>query len=304
MVRVRRADTLERALAIVAAIERAEENPVVNFEELSFLTPGAALVIASALRRRKFTSRTSEHASGFGYAGHIGFFDACGISDVGNAIGHAKGGPGYSPIRALSCEDIRRGAHDRGLEIAQALAGPAENLGRIIARRAFGPSFGTVTFAMREVMRNVIEHSGANEMWYAGQYWEDANMVEVAVLDEGVGLRTSLMRNPENGDVEDEATAIRLAMRAGVSEIPKDQRGQGNDNSGFGLYLVRRLCLRGNGAFSVVSNDAALEESAIAETSLPSAFVGTLLQLRLDVAGLDDFDALLAELVQDGESEQ
>jgi nitrate/nitrite-specific signal transduction histidine kinase len=53
-----------------------------------------------------------------------------------------------------------------------------------------------VVYSLAEILRNFLEHSQAQELWYAAQYWQSRNWVELATLDEGIGIRRSLARKP------------------------------------------------------------------------------------------------------------
>jgi hypothetical protein len=155
---------------------------------------------------------------------------------------------------------------------------------------------------MRELLRNCVEHSKSQFFWYAGQYWEQQHAVEVAVLDEGVGIMETILSNPENGDVSSEASAIRAALLPGVSRVPLRKRGGDDANSGFGLYICRRLCTRDAGSFTVVSNTDGITAHESGESSIEGNITGTLVQMRLDTSKLDDDDDFAERLAEEGEA--
>ena len=49
------------------------------------------------------------------------------------------------------------------------------------------------TYILRELMRNVPEHSGADDLWVCGQHWIDGD-AEIAIIDEGIGIKESLYK--------------------------------------------------------------------------------------------------------------
>jgi hypothetical protein len=122
-----------------------------------------------------------------------------------------------------------------------------------------GDLFDTLTYSIREIVRNVLEHSGAERFGICAQYWPTRQRVEVAILDRGIGLRSSLAGNPHI-DVSDDKKAINFALMPAVSGIAfkgaRRQRGNWG-NSGFGLYMTNRIC-RNGGNFFIASGDTAM----------------------------------------------
>jgi anti-sigma regulatory factor (Ser/Thr protein kinase) len=304
VVRVKRVPDIESALSLVSEMADACKPINVDFTDIGFVSPSAALLISSVMRRTQVEARINEDATGFGYAAHIGFFDACGVSGIGNKVGEASGSPGYSPIKCLEFEDVKRQSRQQGSAVPEVLQTRGENLARILTRGSDPKIMRVVTYAMREILRNCVEHSTSSTLWYAGQYWENSHTVEVAVLDEGVGMLASLRHNPENADISCEEEAIRAALLPAVSGVPLEQRKGDWGNSGYGLYITRRMCGIGSGSFGVVSNDAALLLSEKGDTKIPSMFRGTLVVMRLDTSRLDGLDGDFAErIAREGEIE-
>lgn len=98
---------------------------------------------------------------------------------------------------------------------------------------------------MRELIRNVLEHSQSENFWYTGQYQPTKGIVEVAILDEGIGMKKSSMKNRKLS-IKDDEDAIRLAIQAGISKSGVGRVGRDEyDNSGFGLYMITNFCRKG-----------------------------------------------------------
>ena len=132
------------------------------------------------------------------------------------------------------------------------IEGEARRIAYMLTRSDDGAITETLTYAVREIMRNVVEHGQASHIWYAAQYWPTKNKVEVSILDEGVGLLPSLSRNPRL-HVDSNQKAIILALQPGVSGIPKEKRRRSDGgwvNSGYGLFMTSSLCQAG-GDFTI-----------------------------------------------------
>lgn len=71
-----------------------------------------------------------------------------------------------------------------------------------------GAVFDTLTYSVRELMRNVVEHSEAKQFGICAQYWPTKGRVEVAILDRGIGLRESLKNNPHLDVTDDKELSI------------------------------------------------------------------------------------------------
>ncbi|NKX44868.1 hypothetical protein [Roseicyclus persicicus] len=98
--------------------------------------------------------------------------------------------------------------------------------------------FDTLSYSIREIVRNTAEHSEAPELLICAQYWPSRKEVEVGFADAGIGIMSSLRRNPDFAEL-DERQAIQAALMPGVSGNPF--AGMGTDiwqNSGYcGLLL-------------------------------------------------------------------
>jgi len=289
--------SIEYILALSQDLKDAEKVEV-DFSHLAFLSPATALLLASCLRGHQVQATVSPSAPAYGYAAYVGFFKACGVH-AGQEVGAAAGGATYTPLRSVACNDVRLNAKRNKLPLPASVTPYAENLARVIARDN-SVAMRYVTFAVREILRNCVEHARSHDFWYSGQFWPKNNTVEVAILDEGDGILTSLKRNPENPEFASELDSIRFAIQSGVSGVPKAERRGDFANSGFGLYMTRRLCATASGSFCIVSNGEGVLISASGERQLKGSSKGTLLQLRMDTAWLsalteDDYLSIVAE---------
>lgn len=96
-------------------------------------------------------------------------------------------------------------------------------------------------YLMREIMRNVVEHSKAKE-FSLYLYSNSEGEFGFRVIDSGIGLKKSLETNP-NYLPKDNMTALAFAIRPGITRsFKKDPlRSDEWQNSGFGLYMVSNI---------------------------------------------------------------
>lgn len=81
--------------------------------------------------------------------------------------------------------------------------------------------------ALRELIDNIIVHSGAPESGLAAFKASDGDL-ELVVCDQGIGVLESLRTTPEQAGLTDHGDALRLALTEGVSRFGSDaNRGKG-----------------------------------------------------------------------------
>nr|WP_315259156.1 hypothetical protein [uncultured Duganella sp.] len=254
--------SLELGTALKFSCEMGEieqaDHYVFDFKYTRNTEPFAMLMVSSEIRRlidnhpeSNISCANYQHMS---YAAHMGFFQAFGL-DHGKAPGEAKGGARYIPLRIFDCQTLEREAARKGIEVGEEIEENSSQMASLLCGDSEGAIHETLTYSMRELMRNVIEHSEARRFGICAQYWPTKNKVEVALLDRGIGLRQSLSVNP-HVDTTTDKNAIKFALMPAISGkafkgTRVRQRGHWA-NSGFGLYMTNRIC-RNGGNFFVAS---------------------------------------------------
>lgn len=225
-----------------------------DFRRPPFAKPFLMLYLASAINRLRltkpeatFTTLTSRSDS-CAYMSHLGFFDACGLVDAHyQPMGSPGAGINYIPITTWQVSELRQQARQEFREIGELIEKQAEEMARVLTRQQRGDLVDILVYSLREIMRNVVEHSESDTLMYCAQFWPQKNEVEVAILDAGIGITHSLRQNPHlkaNNDYD----ALKLSVLPGISS--KAFRGKHRNphdvwaNTGYGLYMVRRLCER------------------------------------------------------------
>jgi len=175
-------------------------------------------------------------------------------------------------------------------------------LAGVLVRENSGPVYETLGYSLREIFRNVLEHSEADAIWYAAQYWPTKGWVELSILDEGVGIAATLRRNPHL-KITSDADALQYALLPGISGVaykggPK-QRKDPWANSGYGLFMTSQLCLRG-GTFVIISGNGGLLLQNHEQSKLESELRGTAIRLQFHVPDIKDLSGALEQLRERG----
>jgi len=163
-----------------------------------------------------------------------------------------------------------------------------------------------VRYSFQEIIRNVIEHSQSETMGYCAQHWlrgPNSDIVELAIIDTGIGLRRSLANNPIL-IIPDDREAIKFALMPGISGTQPDPSGSNSRwvNSGFGLYMSSRLCSE-KGSFFICSGEQGLYfKHGVDNQYFDTDFQGTLLRMRLNTMELGNAESLLRQYSAEGEA--
>jgi hypothetical protein len=162
-------------------------------------------------------------------------------------------------------------------------------MAEILVQSSGGTLFDTLSYAIREILRNVVEHSEADSFEFAAQCWPAAGKAEIAVLDSGIGIQAGLSANGKFNPPDD-AAALSLATQPGISGVMISKRSDDVwANSGYGLYMAHGLA-DGNDGFLLSSGSAVLvggnEKTQLHEGSLNGTCV--VLRLKVDETELED----------------
>lgn len=132
-----------------------------------------------------------------------------------------------------------------------------------------------IRICLDELAENVVHHAASPLGGFAAaQGWPRNQEFEIAIVDIGVGIRSSLTKNPSYADIQDDMTAVLTALEPRVTATPER-------NAGIGLF-VTRLLLRDNGGLLLVRSGRGEVYSGREEGGRDTeiAFPGTLVALR------------------------
>jgi hypothetical protein len=296
---------LDRILPFAIELDRYTEHDrlIINLRPGLFFSPFTMILLASKInymRKRKPEMQVIfngwEHYS---YLSHMGFFAMCGYNH-GKDMGEAWGGDHYLPITVLHKSELIEKDFDRYEELQDLIQRHVDRVSVVLARDPMKQStmFDVLSFTIREMFRNVFEHSECDDLYYCAQYWPKPNKVEFAVADFGVGIRRALSRNP-NFKFHQDKEALEYSLLPSVSGRTHEPRRSANwFNSGYGLYMTSRLA-RNGGNFVIASGSSAICLTPKTKANFPTSFRGTVLRVSLNVSEIGDVASRLAEFRKD-----
>jgi len=240
-----------------------------------------------------FRAKKFDH---LGYAAHMGFFQAFGL-DHGKFPGEAKGNSRYIPIQILDAKQIRQDAREQLINPAELLETHSEHMAKVLTQTDNGDLYEIIVYCMREILRNVIEHSQCDRFGFCAQYLPSLDKVSLAILDRGIGIKCALKNNP-NLDLQSDKDAILESIKPGISgKIYKGQKRKPKGdwaNSGYGLYMTSNICIEG-GSFFIASGNTGLYASENKHRFLETPLEGTAVNLTLNTNRLKSLKETLSK---------
>jgi hypothetical protein len=236
------------------------------------------------------------------YAEHMGFFVASGLDqlrDLDSGSGNAK----YLSIRELRRSDLQLRPDDKYLELGDLVQRYADDIAQIVSRdeKRSSDFFNAVSYSLREMIRNVFEHSECDRLLLCAQYWPARQKVEVCLLDRGIGIRQSLGANP-NFRFRTDKEALEWSLWPGVSGKTHLHSRSPWANSGYGLYMTSRLSRHG-GNFAIVSGDALIVlSSTMKKDNFSTRLQGTAIRMNLDTTRIGNVTARLEQFRKEARS--
>jgi len=283
------------------------ENVTIDFSELHFSRPYSMLCVGSYIKRFVHERKTcgletyqagiDASTSAHSYLMHIGFFDYIGLK-LGKKIGEASGSNTYFPIHKISHDELLIKQSPPYTTLADVIHIESKSLAKVILGNASKESLLVISYCLREIIRNVFEHSGSENCFICGQQWYDS--VQIAIIDEGVGIRNSLQTKYKSDNDKD---AILYAIQPGISgkNIEESTKNK-HDNSGFGLYILSEIgkqfgwfTVSSGNSKLILSNNNKHDEKIIHNN-------GTSIGLHLDKYP-KSFQKTLDEIIHNGEFE-
>jgi anti-sigma regulatory factor (Ser/Thr protein kinase) len=220
--------------------------------------------------------------------------------EYGQAPAEASGSNTYVPITEVNVLELRTNAAEKFVQIGELIEEAALQLARVLTQLHDGAVIETLTYSIREIVRNVVEHSGAPSYTIAAQYWPARNSAELAVSDVGCGILESLKENPKL-QVDTDLDALKLSLLPGISSKAWSSRKSADvwANSGYGLFMTQRLCSLG-GEFTLLSGTAGMRIVGAETFTVPCRVPGTTAVLRIDADRVASLSKRLSEFRDEG----
>lgn len=158
-----------------------------------------------------------------------------------------------------------------------------------------------VKYSLVELLRNVVQHSQSASGGLAlAQYFPSTGLVELAVVDSGIGVRGALTYGYPT--LPTDLSALRLALLPHVSgTFASSAYATMKDNAGLGLFFIKEIATRSGGGFFIGSGDALVDLWGNADGSPGKKYVqavkggwpGTFAYVQFRRDQIADFDSLL-----------
>lgn len=284
---------------------------IIDFRKMTHFEPFSMLISGHIFKqwinqcKKHNVQLEFKNYSHCGYAGHMGYFKQFGL-DFGNEPNEANGSKKYLPITIIKVDDLKDASSTRREKIQYTIVRKSEHLASILGQGNYELEV-TLAYAIREIMRNVVEHSFSQNIYMAAQRWDNVGEVEIAIFDEGIGIKNTLSSNPNLSGLNS-LTALNYCLQPGISGKAYYQDGviQNNtnsewDHSGFGLYVTSELCKMG-GEFTIASHDSALHTNSKSSIPYNTWIEGTGIRLKLKLTEIPDLGhSVIDRIIKKGE---
>lgn len=287
-----------------------------DFSQVNWIEPFgmlyAGMIIKNYHKKNphiKYSIRYIENSNITTYAGHMGFFKF--ISEnlfLGKSPGEASGNCNYMPITKINFNEEFQEFNSKRyhLDMEEIIERKSKELSKIIAHGNEELEI-VLSYCLREMIRNISEHSETDNAWVCGQYWPTKGKAEIAIVDEGIGLKSSLRNNRFHREyIFDDKEAIQFAIKPGISRaFSPTSKNKSNDfwsNSGFGLYMTSTLCKELGGKFYLSSGNRCLSIDKNNAKFYDTKYQGVAIGLELPTNFVKSKD-IISKISIEGENE-
>ncbi len=285
-----------------------QDSIVLKFDNNVTCSPFGMLLMENSIKtiRREnpnndFLIKINKEANSIKYAAHMGFFKS--ISEdinFGKLPGEASGSINYVPITRINFSNYRKNFLFQYMDPLRYIEYESRKLARVLAQgeKQIEELF---TYMIREIIRNSQEHGKVDEAWICAQNWQNKKYAEIAVLDDGIGYKSSLEK--KYGElVKDDESAIQFALKPGITESYISKYAQEEENSGFGLFVASQICDELNGSFTIISGDTAIKRHNGSVSIKKTFHKGSAISMSIDTSKVFDYKKLLDNIVTRGEN--
>lgn len=282
-----------------------------SFSSLDFIEPAGAIIFLSTIDKLNIYNIPYELESienlnrdAVSYGKTIGMFQELGLSEA-HSFDYGKTYISPTKVRVSeihqSLREQKKSTEDYYDEVSSLIVSKA--------LQGFEYDFSEevnnlFVYVVREMVRNIFDHSKTDHFYYGSQMYPALGSVEVVIADLGEGLFETVPFDMEDEwfkELTDE-DAIRRAIIPGLtaasnhSYAPDDYK-----NSGYGLALVQRILQKTEGIFSIASGEKSLTFSSEDETVNDCNIKGTLIRMRIKLNELEKID--FCEILKDAQKE-
>lgn len=281
-----------------------------NFNKLKWIDPAGAVVFLETVKNLEEERIELKYidldytSSVVQYGLNIGLFQGLGISEIGSN----EEGPTYLAPKKVYKDEV----YDYIKNHDYTMENYFDILSEKITNKVIGQSNMTndkltslFSYVVRELIRNIFDHSESEYFYYGSQYLPNKKIVELVISDRGVGLKNTIPFDTEEKwfDLDTTENAIKKAFTPGITAASNHSYApQDYWNSGFGLAMVKSLVSAADGTLCLATSDKAITYNQTEEW-LDCYVKGTILRLRVDLDKLIfvDFDKQLNKVTKEAQ---
>jgi anti-sigma regulatory factor (Ser/Thr protein kinase) len=168
----------------------------------------------------------------------------------------------------------------------------AKNLIRLVYQQNLGlDSFESVEIMLMELIENTYKHARVQNKLHGlvcAQSWPKGNLAQIVFADSGIGIKKSLLENPQLKDKLHLSNPCQLACELGITSKP-------DAHSGYGLALTKGLMKQSKGQMIVLSQHEGVSITEDKEISFQvTPWEGTLIILEWPINQQLDVGAVYA----------
>ena len=287
------------------ATSPADRNYVYDFSKMQHCHPFGLLLIGNAIRRNKSHYKNSTHklyisddSQGNAFAADLGFFQYAGWNH-GRKTNLTDYGIRHIPIKCLSIKELQVANPDT-MVLGDMIDRHAFDLAITLTQDTTSEATKTLQYCLREMIRNTFEHGKTDKIWICGQYWTSRNEAEIALIDEGCGIKSSLLTN-RSYRISSDREANKLALQPGASRMfgRKQDPYDYWQNSGYGLFMASALCGLG-GYFILGSGQDVTLVNLDRQTNYTADIRGTAVCMNIKTDSVTNLQSKLNELAEIG----
>lgn len=285
-----------------------ENEFIYDFSHMQHCPAFGMLIVADAIRKNINSFPQATHTpinyqstQGCNFASEFGFFQACGW-DIGRLPSSTAYGTTYIPIKKISISDLQSRYLSSTIVLGEMIDRHSFELATTLTQAQDSQATKILQYCLREIIRNSYEHGKTEEVWVCGQFWENRQSAQIAVIDSGCGIYKSLRQNRHYNPRNDKEANL-LALQPGVTRTyGLKQCDDFWDNSGYGLFMASSICCKGGFFWLCSGTDATLVNSD-GQLNYQVQYNGTAICMDIHTDRIKDIEAILPEIALKGRHE-
>ncbi len=205
------------------AVRLADEKPVIDLSDVTFMTPFALLYLGTFLRYfnaqgKSFALRLPQNQSVRDYLTTQQFWERFNFNTDLVARENERWRPNLTSLNDII--DLDRSAPNLAEDLAY-------RVGQVVTANAGTLPVDTIEEVVAELVQNFIDHAGKQMAAFMVQYYPRIRTVSLAIGDCGQGIRARLASHPTYAYLQGRPhrEAVMTAFQYGVSTKPKGGAG-------------------------------------------------------------------------------